>query len=88
LFSGPNVSGAGIAKQTDDAATDFLFPANIGDSLHPQVTVSMYDEVAVSGNFWVFVAPETTVPFTVTVTQVSTGATKTYTAAQRDTAAF
>lgn len=87
-FSGPNVTGAGVAVKETDDAVHFLFPASAGDPLHPQVEVSMYDETAASGNFWVFIAAETTVPFTVTVTNVATKKTRTYSAAIRDTAAF
>ena len=87
-FTGPNVTGAGVAVQETDDAVHFLFPASYSDSLHPQVEVSLYDQVASSGSFWVFVAAETTVPFAVTVTNVATKQIKTYTSSAHDTSAF
>ena len=57
----------------------FSLPAISGDPSFPEVVVKMVDGRSVTGAFWFFAASLTDLSYTITVTDATTGSTRTYT---------
>ena len=74
-WSTPGKSGAGTSTMVATNTTGFWFfsPDNV------DLTVKVLDGRAINGKFWVFYGSLTNVQFTLTVTDTTTGAQKTYT---------
>ncbi len=74
-FSTPDLSGHGTVwdHRTDDSAIFYFFnPSNL------ELLVKVLDGCLFNDRYWVFFAATTDVEFTLTVTDLETGATKTY----------
>ncbi|MEO8190392.1 MAG: hypothetical protein ABI682_08615 [Acidobacteriota bacterium] len=75
-----------VTQRTPNLITDrsgyFSLPEFTGDSTFPEVIVKMVDATrspALGGNYWFFHAPLTDVQYVITVTDLLTGSTKSYT---------
>jgi photosystem II stability/assembly factor-like uncharacterized protein len=84
----------GVATQVNDLWGYFSIPAITNNANNPEVFVKLLDATAVNGEFWFFYGGLTSLEYTLTVTDSTTGAQKTYTKAAgsecggSDTAAF
>jgi photosystem II stability/assembly factor-like uncharacterized protein len=84
----------GVATQVNDLWGYFSIPAITNNPNNPEVFVKLLDATAINGEFWFFYGGLTTLEYTLTVTDSTTGAQKTYTKAAgsecggSDTAAF
>ncbi len=74
--TGQDASGSAIAS--GDRFGFFGLPAITGDPELPEVVVKMVDFTAISGKFWFFHAGLTGLDYTLTVTDSTTGAVRTY----------
>jgi len=72
-------SASGIANKVNDLWGYFSIPAITGNPSNPEVFVKMLDGTAINGEYWFFYGGLTNLAYTLTVTDVATGATKTYT---------
>ena len=87
-------TGAGHSKYLSDLAGYFSLPTLTLSPETPEVFVKIVDGRAVNGRFWVFHGGLTDLEYTLTVTEESSGRTKTYFKAagspcgEFDTAAF
>ena len=84
----------GVATQVNDLWGYFSIPAITGNPNNPEVFVKLLDGTAINGEYWFFYGGLTNLEYTVTVTDATTGASKTYTkpagseCGGSDTAAF
>jgi hypothetical protein len=72
---------AGVAIPQSDHFGYFSLPALTGDATFPEVFVKMLDATWLpdgDGDFWVFESGLTSLPYTLTVTDIATGASRTY----------
>jgi hypothetical protein len=75
--TGESVAGAAIPQ--DDRFGYFSLPALTGDETFPEVFVKMLDATSLpDADFWLFQSGLTNLPYTLTVTDSATGASKTY----------
>ncbi len=74
--TGQDASGSAIAS--GDRFGFFGLPAITGDPELPEVVVKMVDFTSISGKFWFFHAGLTGLDYTLTVTDSTTGAVRTY----------
>lgn len=72
-------TGRGIATPFNNIVGYFSIPDLTQDSTNFEVFVKILDGRPINGKFWVFYGGLTDFELTITVTQVSTGAVKTYT---------
>ena len=72
-------TGQGVAIAQNDLYGYFSIPSLTGNPGNVEVAVKMLDARVVNGKFWVFYGGLTDLEYTLTVTDVSTNATKTYT---------
>ncbi|HEY1435002.1 MAG TPA: hypothetical protein VGG65_06475 [Thermoanaerobaculia bacterium] len=75
--TGRTADGAAIVR--DDRFGYFSLPAFTGDAGLPEVFVKMLDGTSVSGTFWLFVEGLSDVGYTLSVTDTTTGGTRSYT---------
>jgi len=68
----------GFAVAGNDRWGYFSMPDITGDAALPEVVVKMVDFRAISGKFWVFTTGLTGFNYTLTVTDSTTGAVRTY----------
>jgi photosystem II stability/assembly factor-like uncharacterized protein len=83
----------GVAMSSGDRFGFFSLPEVTGDSRFPEIAVKMVDARAFGGHFWFFYAGLTSLDYTLTVTDSTTGAVQTYESAtpfcgDADTRAF
>jgi len=87
-------AGPGVATQVNDLWGFFSAPAITDDPDNPEVFVKLLDGTAINGSFWFFYGGLTDLEYTLTVTDTTTGAQRTYTkpagseCGGSDTAAF
>ncbi len=87
-------TGAGVATAVNDLWGWFSIPAITSNPNNPEVFVKLLDGTAINGEYWFFYGGLTDLEYTLTVTDDTTGATKTYTkpagseCGGSDTAAF
>jgi photosystem II stability/assembly factor-like uncharacterized protein len=79
---GLTTTGSAIA-QTDGFGY-FSLPDFTGDPFFPEVSVKMIDATGLTGSFWLFYTGLTSLPYTLTVTDMVTGATRSYQNASAD----
>ncbi|MGK2857004.1 MAG: hypothetical protein ACSLFQ_07350 [Thermoanaerobaculia bacterium] len=72
-------TGAGVAIAQNDLYGYFGIPSLTGNPGNIEVSVKMLDARAENGKFWIFYGGLTDFEYTLTVTDTSTNATKTYT---------
>jgi hypothetical protein len=91
----PRVAGAGFANATAQGDWGYFdVPAATGSTDRPVVFVKLIDGRTVNNRFWVFYGGLTDIQYTFTVTDMQTGASKSYTKASgtydgaADTSAF
>ena len=92
----PHTSQAapGVATRINDLWGYFSIPAITNNPNNPEVFVKLLDGTAINGEYWFFYGGLTNLEYTLTVTDVATGAQKTYTnpagseCGGSDTAAF
>jgi len=76
-FSGDAVAGVAIPQA--DRFGYFSLPSLTGDSTFPEVFVKMLDATSLpDGDFWLFQSGLTSLPYTLTVVDTTTGASGTY----------
>ncbi|MFN2384740.1 MAG: PKD domain-containing protein [Thermoanaerobaculia bacterium] len=71
--------GSGQAIPQNDLFGYFSIPALTGDAANPEVFVKVLDGRVVNGSFWVFYGGLTDVEYTITVLDLATGRSRTYT---------
>lgn len=71
-------SASGVAVRLGDRAGYFSLPDFTGDASFPEVFVKMVDFTSVDGSFWFFYTGLTGLEYTLTVTDTTTGAIRTY----------
>ncbi len=87
-------AAAGVATQANDLWGYFSIPAITNNPNNPEIFVKLLDGTAINGEYWFFYGGLTNLEYTLTVTDVATGAQKTYTnpagseCGGSDTAAF
>jgi photosystem II stability/assembly factor-like uncharacterized protein len=87
-------TASGVATSVNDLWGWFSIPAITSNLNNPEVFVKMLDGTAINGTYWFFYGGLTDLEYTLTVTDSTTGATKTYTkpagseCGGSDTAAF
>lgn len=87
-------TGEGVAIAQNDLYGYFSIPSLTGNPGNVEVAVKMLDAREVNGKFWIFYGGLTDLEYTLTVTEISTNATRTYTKPGRafiggaDTSAF
>jgi len=76
-FSGNTVAGVAIPQA--DRFGYFSLPSLTGDATFPEVFVKMLDATSLpEGDFWLFQSGLTSLPYTLTVVDTTTGASRTY----------
>ncbi|MDQ6892028.1 MAG: hypothetical protein M3167_05040 [Acidobacteriota bacterium] len=70
--------GTGVAIPENDIFGFFSIPAITGSSSNPEVFVKIIDGRSLNGNYWVFSNGLSDLEYTLTVREVATGRTKTY----------
>jgi hypothetical protein len=87
-------TATGVATQANDLWGYFSIPAITNNPGNPEVFVKLLDGTAINGEYWFFYGGLTNLEYTLTVTDSTTGAQKTYTkpagseCGGSDTAAF
>ena len=71
-------SGTGLAIPENDIFGFFSIPVLTGNSSNPEVFVKIIDGRALNNNYWVFSNGLSDLEYTLTVREVATGRTKTY----------
>ena len=71
-------TGTGLAIPENDIFGFFSIPTITGNSSNPEVFVKIIDGRALNGNYWVFSNGLSDLEYTLTVREVATGRTKTY----------
>jgi len=72
-------AASGVATEVNDLWGYFSIPAITGNPNNPEVFVKLLDGTAINGEYWFFYGGLTNLEYTLTVTDVATGATKSYT---------
>lgn len=72
------LTGPGQALPQNQKFGYFSLPALTGDPSNPEVFVKVLDGTGVNGQYWVFYGHLTDLEYTLSVTEVTTGRTKTY----------
>ncbi|MEO8431843.1 MAG: hypothetical protein ABI592_10075 [Acidobacteriota bacterium] len=74
-------SGTGLAIPENDIFGFFSIPSITGNSSNPEVFVKIIDGRSLNGAYWIFSNSLSDLEYTLTVREVATGRTKTYTKA-------
>ena len=72
------LTGPGQALPQNQKFGYFSLPALTGDPSNPEVFVKVLDGTGINGQYWVFYGHLTDLEYTLSVTEVATGCTKTY----------